>query len=236
MARSAVGAHDGRSVPRGAERTVRLSFSALLKLGEDGRYVLFHTPNRPGVFSPPGGVFKYFEPAVPILEALGFRPENVEIWREVMRRDFRGFLPARSLGRFRRWFASGAYREDSGECLRRELIEELGEVGFPELAAYARGLVFAPVGTTWEGPREVPGRPYRQVRRFEIHDLVPTAGGGARLSRELLDRAADPSVETIVAASADEIVRGRVGRALVAPQTCLLLHRGRLYSDIPPIA
>jgi SMODS-associated NUDIX domain len=235
MAKFAVGVHDGRSVPGRAEHTVRVSFSALVKLGEDGRYVLFHTPNRPGVFSPPGGVFKYFEPAALALEAIGFRPENVEIWQEVMRRDLRGFLPAHSLGGFRSWFASGAYREDSAECLRRELIEELGEVGFPELAAYARGLVFTPVGTTWEGPHEVPGRPYRQVRRFEVHELVPTAGGGARLHRELLDRAADPSVETIVAATIDEIAHGRVGRALVAPHTSLLLHRGRLHSDIPPI-
>jgi hypothetical protein len=228
-------ARDGRQVPLNTGPELRVSFSALLRVRDEGRYVLFHTSWRPGLFSPPGGVFKYFDPAGPQLERLGFREQWISTRREVMKRDLRGFLPARSARRFRRWFESGAYREDAAECLRRELIEELGEVGYPQLAAEARGLTFAHVGTTYEGPFPVPGKAYRQLRRFEVHDLVATTGGGARLCRELLDLGRDPQVETVVCATAEEIAHGRVPGGLIAPQSALLAYSRKIHADIPVV-
>jgi 8-oxo-dGTP pyrophosphatase MutT (NUDIX family) len=233
MISRASGSRDALPVPSRRERVLRVSFSALLRVRDEGRYVLFHTPQRPGLFSPPGGVFKYFEPAGAELERLGFREQWTGVHREVMRRDLRGFIPQRSMRGFRRWFASGAYREDSAECLRRELIEELGEVGFPELAREVRGLTFAYVGTTLEGPVDVPGKPYRQLRRFEVHDLVATSGGAARLRRRLVDLGEDPQVGTVLCATGEEIVHGRVDRGLIAPQAALLAYSRKIHADVP---
>lgn len=229
------GLRDALPVPSRHDRVLRVSFSALLRVRDEGRHVLFHTPERPGLFSPPGGVFKYFEPAAPELERLGFREQWIGTHRDVMRCDLRGFIPRRSMRGFRHWFASGAYREDSAECLRRELIEELGEVGFPELARDVRGLTFAHVGTSFEGPADVPGKPYRQLRRFEVHDLVATSGGAARLRRELMDLGEDPQVGTVLCATAEEIAHGRAGRGLIAPQAALLAYARKIHADVPAV-
>src|SRR5882724_5802240 len=102
------GARDTLPEPSRRERELRVSFSALLRVRDEGRYVLFDTLSRPGLYSPPGGVFKYFEPAGPELERLGFREQWVETRRELMRSDLRGFIPSRSMRGFRRWFDTGA--------------------------------------------------------------------------------------------------------------------------------
>jgi hypothetical protein len=222
-------------VPSRRDRVLRVSFSALLRVRDEGRYVLFDMPSRPGLYSPPGGVFKYFEPAGPELERLGFREQWVGTRRDVMRRDLRGFIPHRSMRGFRRWFGTGAYREDAAECLRRELIEELAEVGFPELARDVRGLTFAHAGTTLESPADVPGKPYRQLRRFEVHDLVASSGGAARLRRALVDLGEDPAVATVVCATAGEILHGRADRGLIAPQAALLAYSRKIHADIPAV-
>jgi hypothetical protein len=229
------GARDALPVPSRREQELRVSFSALLRVRDEGRYVLFDTLSRPGLYSPPGGVFKYFEPAGPELERLGFREQRVETRRELMRCDLRGFIPGRSMRGFRRWFDTGAYREDSAECLRRELIEELAEVGFPQLRREVRGLTFAQVATVVEGPGEVPGKPYLQLRRFEVHDLVATSGPGARLRRRLVDLGEDPAVGTVLCVTAEEIAHGRAGHGLIAPQAALLAYSKKIHADIPAV-
>jgi hypothetical protein len=212
---------------------IRVSFSALLRVKDDNRYVVFHTPSRPGSFGPPGGVFKYFEPAVGTLERLHFREERIRSRQDVMKWDLRGFLPARSIRAFQRWFASGAYREDAAECLRRELIEELDEVGFPHLASEVRGLALARVGAMVEGPFDVPGKGYRQLRRFEVHDLVATEGSATRLRQHLIELGTDPTVQTVLCPTAEEIVHGRSGSALIGPHAALLVRPRRVNPDLP---
>ncbi|MFI6504820.1 hypothetical protein [Nonomuraea typhae] len=215
--------------------TVRISFSALLRIKDDDGYVLFHSPNRPSVYGPPGGVFKYYEPVMRWLERLGFREDRFPSGND-MKLDLRGFLPTRSMRAFHRWFESGAYREDAAECLHRELVEEVAEVGLPGLAGDVRGLGFAPVRTVVEGPGPVPGKPYRQVRRFEIHDLLTTSESGVRLRAGLVEAARDGDAANLILATAAEIAQGRAGRVLVAPQSAFLIGERRLRPDLPPLS
>jgi hypothetical protein len=214
---------------------VRISYCALLRVRDDDRFVLFHTPSRPGAYAPPGGVFKYFEPAVALLERLGFQAERSAARGIRTREDLRGLLPARSFTGFRRWFVSGTYREDAGECLRRELVEELTEIGFPELGAEVVDLELAHVRTVLEGPYAVPGRDYRQARLFEVHDLVVTDRASERLRELLVSLCADPEVPSVVSATAAEIDHGRTGRALIAPHTTYLVGSRRTRPDLPPV-
>lgn len=226
----------GPRLSRGRQsRTVRISYSALLRIRDDDRFVLFHSDSRPGAYGPPGGVFKYFPPAVPLLEELGFQAERSTTRGARTRSDLRGVLPQRSFPRFRRWFASGAYREDARECLRRELTEEFVEIGFPELGDQVREVALAHVRTVAEGPYPVPDRDYRQARLFEVYDLVVTGGDSARLRASLVTLSTDPGVSTVVSAGAAEIMHGRAGHALVASHTAYLVGTRRTMADLPPI-
>ncbi|MEU6644570.1 hypothetical protein ABZ863_18725 [Saccharomonospora sp. NPDC046836] len=221
--------------PRGAERTVRVSYAALLRVREDDRYVLFATGSRPGAFTPPGGVFKYFAPGADLLEGLGFEADRRIERGDGMRADLRGLLPERSVPEFRRWFASGAYREDAVECLQRELVEELTEVSFPELADAVPATRFSHLRTIVEGPSPVPGRPYRQLRRFEFYDLVCANQAAASLRERLLELADAPDVSTVISATSSDIGQGRCGKALIAPHSAYLAGEQRTWPDIPAV-
>lgn len=217
------------------ERSIRLSYSALLRIKDDDQHVLLHAGTRPGAVTPPGGVFKYFEPAAWILDELGFRGDRWSDRGASMRADLRGVLPTRSMPEFTRWFDSRAYREDATECLHRELTEELAEVGFPELAEHVPALRFEHVRTVYEGPTSIPHPPGRQLRRFEVHDLVNTGQPAVRLRAKLLALAADSNVTTVVSATAQDIVYGRTGPALIAPHAEYLIGDHRTRPDIPPV-
>lgn len=214
---------------------IRISFSVLLRLSDDERYVLFHSPSRPGAFGPPGGVIKYFPPAVRILEALEFSEQRGGPRPNVMKWDLRGYLPDGSLRRFLKWFDSGAYREDAAECLRRELTEELAEVGLSRLDSAVPGLAFTAVRTVVEGPEPVVGKPYRQMRRFEVYDLLTADSAALRLSRELLEAAADPSCPGVIGVTREDIRHGRKQEALIAPQSAFLTGGERMMPDVPAI-
>jgi hypothetical protein len=218
-----------------SEHGVRVSYAALLRIRDDDRHVLFGSGSRPGAFTPPGGVFKYFAPAADLLDRMRFQPDRWVERAGGMRADLRGVLPAQAIPEFRRWFASGAYREDAVECLHRELAEELAEVGFPELAGHAQSLRFTPLRTIVEGPRAAPGKPFKQLRRFEFHDLLCTDQAAAELKRRLFELADDPAVTTIISVTATDIAHGRAGSALIAPHSAYLIGEQRTWPDLPAV-
>jgi hypothetical protein len=213
--------------------TLRVSFAAMLKIKADDRYVLLHTPSRPGTFSPPGGVFKFFPPAERLLEEMGFREDRIDLFAEDMRFDLRGFIPAAATRDFCRWFAGGAYREDATECLRRELGEELAESGLESLVPFARQLSFTPVRTVSAGPYPVPGRPYRQLRGLVVCELVMSDAAAQRLSTELVHAGADDAVPSVICATAADISYGRAGVAMIAAHAAYLVGTKRIHQDIP---
>ncbi len=214
---------------------VRISFSVLLRLADDDRFVLFDAPKRPGAYGPPGGVVKFLPPAARILDCLGFQPERTGSPQRKLKADLRGTLPAGALRRFRSWFASGAYRETADECLRRELREELAEVGVHGLDEIIPELQFTPVRTVLEGPHPVPVKDHRQLRGFEVYEPAMTNSAARRLSRELTEAAEDDAYPGVLLAGLDDIAHGRLGRALIAPQSAFLLGSARLTPDLPPL-
>src|SRR5713226_2417216 len=105
---------------------MRVAFSALLRICEGGRYLLIRNLHRPQTFGPFGGVYKYYGGAKKELDEILFRPQDLGPGSD-MKDDLRGFLPRKNLVRVDRWFAASHERESPGECLRRELTEELKE-------------------------------------------------------------------------------------------------------------
>lgn len=219
----------GRSLRPG--RRVRVSVAVLLRVQHDDLYVLAHSPLRPHTFGPFGGAVKYHPSARPRLDALGFQEE--ERTDERMRCDLRGFLKATALPAFARWLDAQRDRESAVECLRRELAEELGEVGHPELARGIAGTHFTRVRTVLDGPMAVPGKPYHQVRFFEVWDLDTTTAEAVALRDGLLALGRDPAVRGVVRVSADDIAHGRRGEDYVLPQSAFLTGGRRLHGDLP---
>jgi hypothetical protein len=218
--------------PRGL---VRVSFAALLRVKDDDRVVLMGTSTRPGFYGPPGGVFKYHAGATLALDDLGFREQRLESHRAHMRADLRGFVPARSVAGFVRWFVAGADRETVTECLRRELAEELIEGNGHGLVDDIQGLAFRCVRVVMEGPRRIPGQSFRQLRRFEVYDLAVTDEPSARFRRRLIELSNDPAVGTILCANGAEIAAGWCGSAPIAPHSAYLLGSTKLLPDLPPM-
>jgi hypothetical protein len=213
----------------------RVSVSALLRIRDDDCCVLFHTPYTPGSFGPPGGVCKYRSTAEPDLEKIGFRAQRVEREGDPMRADLRGFVPPQKLPAFARWVRSGADRESGPECLRRELAEELAEIGHPELADGVEKLEFMLIRTVMDGPHRVPGRDYRQVRFHQVYNLVTSDSRAVELRERLLELGNDAGEDWVICASSDDIIQGRQGDHLIGPQTAFLIGDRKLREDLPPM-
>ncbi|MFI8306661.1 hypothetical protein ACIF80_25140 [Streptomyces sp. NPDC085927] len=214
-------------------REVRVSVASLLRVQDDDGYVLVHSPYRPGSYGPPGGVVKYHPSARPALDRLGFREELRVDQR--MRGDLRGFLPGRALPGFVRWFDRREDRESALECVRRELAEELAEIGHQELAVGIDRLHFTHVRDVVDGPIKVPGRSYRVVRLFDVWDLSLDTPEAVRLKEVLTALAADPTEHGVLIATADDIVHGRRRRSYLAPHTAYLMGERRFHADLPPL-
>src|SRR5262245_52406252 len=107
---------------------MRVAFSAFLKISDGQRYVLVRNLHRPETFSPFGGVLKHNSAAVQELDECQFKPDAVGNASDA-KNDLRGFLPRARLRRIVRWYDGVRDRESAGECLMRELREELNEIG-----------------------------------------------------------------------------------------------------------
>ncbi|MEU2658116.1 hypothetical protein ABZ615_22665 [Streptomyces sp. NPDC007325] len=213
-------------------RRTRVSVAVLLRVHEEDTFVLFATPSRPGAFGPPGGVVKYRETARSALERLGFEPE--QRGRAVMRLDLRGFLPGSRVLAFARWLHRGDGREPATECLRRELVEELGEVGHEELVDLAKAVAFQHVRRVIDGPMKVAGETYRQLRFLDVYDLLTDRPEAEELRSALIALAKEQTETEVVCANRREITLGRAGVHVVLPQSAFLVGDRRHREDLHP--
>jgi len=210
---------------------MRVAFSAILRITDGKGYLFVRNLHRPETFGPFGGVYKYFEEAVPQLDNLTFHPQVVGPGDD-MKQDIRGFLPRKNLPKFLRWYRSGANRETYSDCLCRELKEELREVGLPKTLRVPPTLHFRLVRSVLEGPERVPGQPYTQLRIFEVYDLSPTTSHIKKFLKRLLKEASESP--NLIIADAQEIRSGRSREGKVLGHHCgyLLWHK-RIRPDTP---
>jgi hypothetical protein len=213
---------------------IRVSMAALLRVCGSDQYLLFHVPFVPDTYGPPGGVIKFLETGQRQLDQLEFRGEVVPSLAADMERDLRGFLPARKLAPFLRWFNQGEGRETAEDCLRRELGEELGEVGYPNAVDNLDILRFSRVRVVSEGPNTVRNAPYLLLRVIAVYDLDLSHPPSADANSRLLGLVGKG--DRVVSASAAEISRGRSGRAIIGSQSCLLYGTTRSRDDPAAIA
>lgn len=103
-------------------KRVRLSVSYLFKIELDGRYLLIKGHRIQHQYQPVGGVFKYKEGALGILDELKRESDDKLAVDETSKNDLRIYISGSKVSGFFKWFDSRKYRELSPE---RELREEL---------------------------------------------------------------------------------------------------------------
>lgn len=210
-------------------RRLRVSFSALLHLRWTDQYVLLKMARRPEGFGPFGGVYKIFNAASAELGELGFTPQETHRIG-----DLRGFILAKDLLRMLAWFSRGQNREAAGDCLRREIKEELAELDLNALVAMVDGLRFTSMRVVHEGPKPVSGFDYLQIRQFDVLDIPHDEGSNALFCENVVTAAANHP--GLLMASADEIRRGRSRGKLIGSQAQYLFSAKSVRPDLPPFS
>jgi|SRR2546422_3151580 len=222
---------------RGA--SLRVSFSAFLRVASGDRYVLVRNnlPPREHYFGPFGGVYKYYSPeAEPKLHDLEFKPQGdpLNTATRDMLHDLRGFIPRRNVLQVLDWYEAGANRESHGDCLTRELGEELREVRLVGRLPLAKQMRFRLIRTISEGPEPVEGHAFTQYRHLEIYDFISSEDQTKTFLDSLMDVAADHP--DLLAASAQEIRQGHASDSrLIAHHAGYLLGMTRIRREEPAL-
>lgn len=210
---------------------IRVAFSGILRIADGDSYVLIRNLHRTEVFAPIGGVLKYTDGALFHLDRWDFQPDTPPPTEDSLR-DLRGFVPRKHLTDLLKWFASGQSRETAIDCVRREVIEELEEIGLGEVLELPPTATFRTTRVVEEGPESVPGRPYTQYRVFEVVDLAVSEQRAEGWRNRLLDRANRDG--NLLRASRHDIELGRTGNGrLLAHTSCYLLGSARTRPDLP---
>jgi hypothetical protein len=210
---------------------IRIVFSALLRISESDEYLLIRNLHRPETFAPIGGVYKYRQDAQPELDKFEFRPHDMGPGDD-MANDIRGYLPRRNLVKLLHWYHCNANRESDKECLRRELKEELDEIGLSRNFKCPEDFHFRSVRTIIEGPESVPGQTYAQFRIFEIYEIAPVTSNIKRFLHQL--RKSAIKNPDLLLVSAQEIITGRARTGeIVASTAAYLIGKKRIHQSSP---
>jgi len=217
-------------------RKLRVSMSAILRIHKDGEFILILNRYRQERFGPIGGVYKYHSSAVRELGQLGFIPDRPVEDRD-LDHDLRGLIVGKQYPSFYRWFCSGKNRET--DAIRRELAEELQEVGLHELVDDAGRAKFEYIRTVDEGPRFVSASTEydAQARRFDIFELCADDEATESITTRLFLEARKGHPE-VISVSAKEIRKRRSKRRklIASHSSYLLLDSTDEAAEPPPIA
>lgn len=190
------------------QKECRISFACLLKVKNGDKYLLIRNHNRPEVFGPIGGVYKYHSTAKPFLDKLPFRPQHSGNSR--VDNDIRGFIPIENLNDFIKWFDKGDDREV--ECVTRELQEELvADIKLKTSLVTKEIPKFRIINKVNEGPYVIKERDYVQFRRLDIYELIPDDNYTKELITYLTEQSkTNDNIEWV---TADEIKKRRMSNS-----------------------
>jgi len=161
----------------------RVSFSCLLKINTENKYIIIRNLNRPEIFGPIGGVYKYFDTAYSFLSSIDFRPHQIG---DKFLNDLRGFIPIEKLNKLVTWFNKGIDREI--ECITREIKEELiDEIGIPDFNLKKYTPKFRKVKLITEGPYIIKNKNYLQYRHIELYELISNNSENGKFVKMLIE-------------------------------------------------
>lgn len=210
---------------------MRVAFSALLRIKDADSYLLVRNHLRRYAFGPFGGVYKQLASARSTLDGLEFRAQSgTDV--DDMRNDIRGFLPRKHILAMTRWFEAGTGREDATTCLRRELSQELHEIGLGEEHPVPSIINFGLVRRIQEGPRCAVGQTFLQYRSFDVYEITDETDDVHQFVKNL--RIAARTHDDLLLASSSDIVKGRSSDGSFIGHHCgYLFGRRRVRPDEP---
>lgn len=212
---------------------VRISFSTIISIRRGDELVLVRMLRRPEALGPFGGVYKLYADGLRAIEEMGFSPQSAASGDEILMGDLRGFIPGASLFKLLVWFDQGRGRETETDCARRELREELVEIGLGELVPRVSDLRFTRLRRVHEGPRRL-GEAYNylQLRIFDVLELAGEESVNQSFLDELFRRSQEGS--HLFRVTASEIRKGRTSKALIGNHVCYLIGSKALRPELPP--
>jgi hypothetical protein len=211
--------------------TVRFSASAVLRVDQGSEYLLALTPARGqsvAYWAPLGGVFKFRETGRGFLDQNGIQMHWLAGSDGDMRDDLRVKMTGRNFFRFIRWFQRGQDRETVTETLRREMGEELGELGLTLLAGQVGGLQFEVVRIARTGLYKTKTEAFYHYRIFYVCDLVGRTC--ADFTRELSRSTLPGKLEFI---PQEEITHGAHNGIHVGSHAVFLFSDGPYRQGVP---
>lgn len=211
---------------------LRVSMASILRLEHNGKFVLIRNPNRPESFGPIGGVFKYFPSAQNVMDSFEFTYEQRKTGNlEDSERDLRGKISAKHLPIFLNWFKSRSGREEQ-DCIRRELREELGEIGidFRNINILDQ-TSYSLVRRIHEGPYKHATLDIPQFRYFEVYRIA--IQGEAKNVFTALSELAQNN-ENLLVARRDEIEKMRADNGSVIGGHSTYLFSSSWHGSEPP--
>lgn len=221
----------GCSIWKRSDR-IRVSIAAILRLGSGGKWVLIRNHLRKETFAPIGGVIKTRATSRDALDALDFEPQDSGN-HEGMINDLRGFLPRKNLPKFIQWLETNQGRESGEQCLHREIVEELKEIGYTFNLPSAFDLGLHLVRTVEEGPEKVPGHNYTQYRRFEVYESRPEQKESVQFLDDLCMSASGNA--NMITAETREVRSGRNGKGLpISHHAAYFFGKERVHFGAPP--
>lgn len=208
---------------------IRIAFSAIIRMRIKGQYILVRNLHRPETFCPFGGVYKYYEDALPFLDRIDFHQHIVDAGKD-MDNDMRGFLPRKNLTKLIDWYNKKIERESYGECLSRELREEIVEAGIN--ISFPDKMKFRFVRDIIEKPKYNELINCYQFRIFEVYDIQTSDKQVNQFINRVYSMAKKNS--NLIVVSADEIKRGRSSEGeLIGSHSPYLLSHKKYRADDP---
>jgi len=188
-------------------KTIRVSIASIIKIEYKNKVLLIRNINRPELFSPIGGVNKYFSSAKQFLNKIEWEDEvpKKSIDKESLHKDLRGYIPAKHLFSLLKWYLSAKDREENS--LYREIKEELNEIGLTNVLLDLEIPQFSLLRRISEGPISINGKSYKQFRLFNIYEFSNEYKISTKFESKLIKKV--KTNDNLILVDFDEIIQGR---------------------------
>ncbi|WP_271783183.1 hypothetical protein [Aquimarina algiphila] len=186
-------------------KSIRISCATLLKINDNNRDLLIKNKLRPNLFSPIGGAIRYSTSITSFLKEIDFQHDgsHSKVKKDKLKRDLRGFIPAKNLFKFIDWYSTNKDREENS--LHREIREELTEIKLGKLLKFTKGIEFNFLKEVTETPHSVSGKDFLQFRILRVYEI---SSDFEELS-VLIDNINNENNENLIWVTYDDIHQGR---------------------------
>ena len=152
-------------------KTIRISCASILLLEDNNKFILIKNKLRPNLYSPIGGAIRYSTSSTSFLRSIEFEQDgnHSQVSDNKLKRDLRGFIPAKNLFKFIDWYSKNSDREENS--LYREIAEELTEISLGKLLKFTKGIEFNFLKEITETPHSVSGKQFLQFRIIRVYEI-----------------------------------------------------------------